>query len=268
MVALFKASMRVGSHYPERTYKTVLINKPLWASFLLALVSTAMSSADQRNMKKKMISFSPRRSFAGLCELVDAENIPQELGGSSTYPLGQAPDERALYKSVRRSNRTGTLDADSQAPPPPHPPSISPVVETTAPSEIAESAPLLSLSSPPPPPSPSPSLPPRPPPSPIGNVSRLRSPPPPPSPPSAISFSSSSSPSPSSLMSLPSDERAESAAGVASRPRAQRRERGTETASLPVLESFRGTETGWVPPPPVGFGTAGPGAQSQSPGAS
>jgi hypothetical protein len=54
MRQLLKSSVKVGGHYPERTFKTVLVNKPMWASMLLAFLNTIMSPADQKNMAKKV----------------------------------------------------------------------------------------------------------------------------------------------------------------------------------------------------------------------
>jgi len=48
--------MRVGSYYPERTFKTVLVNKPMWASLLLTFLKNVLSPADQKNMANKVLS--------------------------------------------------------------------------------------------------------------------------------------------------------------------------------------------------------------------
>ena len=40
---LMKASLKLGAHYPGNTHKLILVNKPLWATVLLAFISGILS---------------------------------------------------------------------------------------------------------------------------------------------------------------------------------------------------------------------------------
>ena len=50
MRGLMRHSLNLGKHYPMRTSRLILINKPMWASILLTFIKGILSSQEQKKV--------------------------------------------------------------------------------------------------------------------------------------------------------------------------------------------------------------------------
>ena len=96
--AMLMRSVKMGSTYfPERTYKTLIVNVPSWFSAVWTLVRPFLT---ERSVKKIAIL---RGNYAEeLNALVAAENIPQMFGGEcENAPYGGSV-EVAMREQVEK----------------------------------------------------------------------------------------------------------------------------------------------------------------------
>ena len=100
---LMKLSVKIGQHYPQKTFKILLINKPMWAGIIITFLGAIMSASE----KKKLVSFGPKGTLAGLRQYLDDATIPREVGGSSPVPLGSAPEELDVFREALRTHQRG-----------------------------------------------------------------------------------------------------------------------------------------------------------------
>ena len=101
MRRLMTLSVKIGQHSPQKTFKIVLINKPLWAGLIISFLGAIMSASE----KKKILSFGPKGTLAGLEQFIDRDQIPAEVGGGSAVPLGSSPLEIGVFQQAAATNR-------------------------------------------------------------------------------------------------------------------------------------------------------------------
>jgi len=127
MRKLLKHSMKLASHYPGRTAYLLLVNMPGWGAMLMSMLNALMAKDDSRIV----LSFTPAKTLEGLRRLIDDDQIPSELGGSSPHALGAHPLEVGFWQQVRRQNFELGVEpvaikpehrasATGYLPPPPH----------------------------------------------------------------------------------------------------------------------------------------------------
>ena len=91
---LLKRTVKIGSeYYPERTYKTLIINVPTWFSMVWNIVKTFLT---ERSVAK--INILKGNYEEELRELIDSENIPVLYGGE----CGQAPYNGELEVAMQK----------------------------------------------------------------------------------------------------------------------------------------------------------------------
>eukprot|EP00923_Selenidium_pygospionis_P037556 GHVN01065832.1.p2 GENE.GHVN01065832.1~~GHVN01065832.1.p2 ORF type:complete len:339 (-),score=58.34 GHVN01065832.1:2431-3447(-) len=100
VLKLFKKCAGVmQAHYPERSYKMMVINAPWWFNSAFSIVSPFI---DPRTKKK--IGVHGKDYLKYLSVEVDVSSIPAELNGSDSTKLGESPAEKALWKYVEVLN--------------------------------------------------------------------------------------------------------------------------------------------------------------------
>ena len=164
----FKLLGELNRHFPERVFKTLLINVPAAFGTIWALVSPMLD----RNVREKVVVC--RGDYAAtLCELVGEDRVPVEFGGRDDTP---SPQEGAC--AFVRALRAAAKDDE----PPPNggdttPPQIDDgsAVDCAIAAAIAAAAASSDYDNPPQTPPPPPRTPPR-------SLRRSRSSPPPPPP--------------------------------------------------------------------------------------
>mmetsp|Transcript_9037 Transcript_9037/g.17692 ORF Transcript_9037/g.17692 Transcript_9037/m.17692 type:complete len:309 (-) Transcript_9037:402-1328(-) len=97
---LFKTTSKViQMHYPERSYKMIVINAPWWFKTVWALISPLL---DPRTKEKIVILGSDYK--AKLLEYLDESEVPVEYGGTDERPLGMGREELILWQHVKEVN--------------------------------------------------------------------------------------------------------------------------------------------------------------------
>lgn len=100
---MMKSMIKVmQTHYPERSAKLFIINAPRWFTRMWTMIRPLL---DANTVKK--IDILGTDFLGKLTEYIDPIDIPQELGGSSTRPLGQSIEEAKLAQFVS-DNLNGT----------------------------------------------------------------------------------------------------------------------------------------------------------------
>jgi len=84
-----------GQHYPERAHKIFIINVPMLFSAIWKIVSVMV---DPVTLTKIKIVRGKKAVTAALAEDIDMDKIPQEYGGTCETPLGEAPQEKAIFE--------------------------------------------------------------------------------------------------------------------------------------------------------------------------
>eukprot|EP00916_Digyalum_oweni_P002404 GHVL01004430.1.p1 GENE.GHVL01004430.1~~GHVL01004430.1.p1 ORF type:complete len:435 (+),score=66.43 GHVL01004430.1:45-1349(+) len=93
---LLKACLSmIGDHFPERSYRILVINTPWWGRTAWRMISPFI---DPRT-RNKLIMFGSDY-LSSLTEYVDINSLPPELGGKDTVGLGKSPEEVLLYEHV------------------------------------------------------------------------------------------------------------------------------------------------------------------------
>jgi len=112
-LSLFKeCSMLIGSHYPERSKMTFVINAPWWISAAFTIIRPFM---DPRTFEKIKVLGSDYKKH--LFEYFDPSVIPIELGGTDEDALGEAPIEYEMNKHVKQANdRWSNMPLDEDDP--------------------------------------------------------------------------------------------------------------------------------------------------------
>jgi len=85
-----------GSHYPLILRKAVVINAPFWISGAWSAVKQVLPESVQQSTSILSSDF-----LSSLREIIDDDQIPRELGGSSPYDFEQHPFEVDLIKLVK-----------------------------------------------------------------------------------------------------------------------------------------------------------------------
>ena len=98
------ASAFCGQHYPERSGQIYIINVPMWFSGVWKLIKVFL---DPVTLSKIHIVRGDAKIKAELLLHIDEDQLPQEYGGKSSLPLGQAPEENILRELVEKLNTEG-----------------------------------------------------------------------------------------------------------------------------------------------------------------
>jgi len=91
-----------GEHYPDRLYKSFVINSPWWFSKGWNLVK---GWVDPRTAEKMVILGGKKEYMPKLLEYFDLCDIPSEFGGESKSPLGESEVELNLINHVKMINK-------------------------------------------------------------------------------------------------------------------------------------------------------------------
>lgn len=91
-----KNAKLLGEHYPERSFRTLVINAPFWLHTIYKLVAVMLDPVT----RTKIFVLPASKSRAKILEYVDEENLPATLNGGGGE-LGSAPQEQALNEHVR-----------------------------------------------------------------------------------------------------------------------------------------------------------------------
>mmetsp|Transcript_61537 Transcript_61537/g.169102 ORF Transcript_61537/g.169102 Transcript_61537/m.169102 type:complete len:694 (-) Transcript_61537:218-2299(-) len=87
----FQKLSALNKHYPERMYKTFVINVPSSFSFVWRLVAPMLDP----NVREKVKIYKANEFKAPLLELVDADQLPERFGGTM-----KVSDEQPMYLSM------------------------------------------------------------------------------------------------------------------------------------------------------------------------
>mmetsp|Transcript_11917 Transcript_11917/g.15588 ORF Transcript_11917/g.15588 Transcript_11917/m.15588 type:complete len:556 (+) Transcript_11917:107-1774(+) len=86
-----QAASIISEHYPERSYKIVIINSPWWFSTIWQIVKPLISVNTQ---KKVIVERSNYQET--LLKYVDADSLPVRFGGNDPTPIFHAPEEAQM----------------------------------------------------------------------------------------------------------------------------------------------------------------------------
>lgn len=98
------ASAFCGQHYPERSGHIYIINVPMWFSGVWKMIKVFL---DPVTLSKIHILRGDAKIKAELLLHIDEDQLPQEYGGKSSLPLGEAPEESILRELVEKLNAEG-----------------------------------------------------------------------------------------------------------------------------------------------------------------
>jgi len=99
IVGILKACVvMTGAHYPERSYKIVVLNVPSWFGNIFALVKPLLNDVQ----KAKINIFKEAQVAAGLRKIIDEDQIPTVYGGTDPNPIGQSPPEVELHEHAMK----------------------------------------------------------------------------------------------------------------------------------------------------------------------
>mmetsp|Transcript_15415 Transcript_15415/g.27229 ORF Transcript_15415/g.27229 Transcript_15415/m.27229 type:complete len:549 (-) Transcript_15415:141-1787(-) len=87
----FQKLSALNKHYPERMFKTFVINVPSSFSFVWKLVAPMLDP----NVREKVSIYKANEFQAPLLELVDADQLPERYGGTMVVP-----DDKPMYLSL------------------------------------------------------------------------------------------------------------------------------------------------------------------------
>jgi hypothetical protein len=100
-VELVKQASRVAAaHYPERAGLVFVVNVPRWFHLIWKALRPIVP---ENTLKKIFILRGQDDILSHLIKHIPVENIPQEYGGSSPMPLGQAPEEEQLANLMQHN---------------------------------------------------------------------------------------------------------------------------------------------------------------------
>lgn len=83
-----------GRHFPEKAGRIFVINVPMLFSAIWKMVSPFI---DPVTVQKVKIVRGKSNVTKALSEDIELSNIPKEYGGTCETPLGEAPEEKALF---------------------------------------------------------------------------------------------------------------------------------------------------------------------------
>eukprot|EP01084_Bolivina_argentea_P244389 409405_1 len=90
-----KAAKLISAHYPERSYKILIINAPWWISAVWAVMSPLMHA----NTRAK-VHMSGKKNINELAKYVDLDMIPAIVGGNSQVPVYESEEEIVLKNHI------------------------------------------------------------------------------------------------------------------------------------------------------------------------
>ena len=91
----FKALSAMNRNYPERVWRTIIINAPSIFGVIWSIASPLLDP----NVREKITVL--RADYRDeLRRLVDPANLPTEFGGDDETPVGDGPEERQLFAWV------------------------------------------------------------------------------------------------------------------------------------------------------------------------
>eukprot|EP00752_Nemacystus_decipiens_P005109 g4634.t1 len=105
-LAFLKTSVGMMSrHYPQRSFKIMILNAPSFFNSVFALVKPMLNEAT-----KKKIDLLPVANVGQeMMKVIPAEHLPAHYGGMGQAALGESPAERALREHVEK-----VLEANGQ----------------------------------------------------------------------------------------------------------------------------------------------------------
>ena len=110
----FKLLGELNHHFPERVFKTLLINAPAAFGAIWALVAPLLD----RNVREKVVVCRGDYT-ATLCELVGEDHVPVEFGGRDDAPSPQEGRLRAFVRALGAAAESQELppnDGDTAPP--------------------------------------------------------------------------------------------------------------------------------------------------------
>jgi hypothetical protein len=112
VIQFIKLSSEVmDTHYPGRVARLVIIKAPGWFSSIWGMIARVLPES---TIKKSSIHGT--NYIDALREIIAAENIPSDYGGTSSHVLGQAPEHLELLRLVKENNAAASASAFSDAP--------------------------------------------------------------------------------------------------------------------------------------------------------
>lgn len=95
----------IQAHFPERSYKLIVVNAPWWFKTVYAMVSPLLHP---RTRDKMIINTGPAHEV--LQEYIPLESLPVEYGGTDPNPLGSSTAEQLMWAHVQKVNRLNGID--------------------------------------------------------------------------------------------------------------------------------------------------------------
>jgi len=92
---LRKAANLISEHYPERSFKIVVINSPTWFNMIWKIISPILSPATRAKVDVQGSKFQ-----ASLLKHINPEDLPVRFGGTDTTPIYGSEEELALKQYV------------------------------------------------------------------------------------------------------------------------------------------------------------------------
>ncbi|CAN0099974.1 unnamed protein product [Pylaiella littoralis] len=98
-LAFLKTSVGMMSkHYPQRSFKIMILNAPSFFNSVFALVKPMLNEAT----KKKIDLLPVANAGAEMLKVIPAEHLPVRYGGTGEEALGESPAERSMLAHVQK----------------------------------------------------------------------------------------------------------------------------------------------------------------------
>eukprot|EP00919_Chromeraceae_sp_WS-2016_P038258 GHVR01091345.1.p1 GENE.GHVR01091345.1~~GHVR01091345.1.p1 ORF type:complete len:284 (+),score=47.40 GHVR01091345.1:30-881(+) len=94
-----KTSKLIQEHYPERSFKIIVINAPFWFKTVFTLIGPFI---DPRTKEKIIVVGSDYKKV--LAEYLEPTEVPLQYGGTNDSPIGTGKEELLIWDHVKRVN--------------------------------------------------------------------------------------------------------------------------------------------------------------------
>ena len=97
-----KNTKQMAENYPERAFKTIVVNAPMWFNMVFKIISFALDEKTKAKVKVFGSSASANAKFREhLATLCDLEALPPDLGGTGPDFFKSSIDQKYMEHTLK-----------------------------------------------------------------------------------------------------------------------------------------------------------------------